>query len=399
MNGRLGPARRHYHMVEQLSRFYDLRVMSIGAPSDVAALARCAFGSRVSHATFVEAKRSVVPKHVRKLWRTLRGDCDFLPVGEPALRRETRLSTSPARCDAVILSSVLLQRLPLAAGVPVIADTHNAEFDVLRRTSAFSDSWIRRQYATWQMTATRAEEKRCGLAVDLVLATSERDRRVFAEELGLPHVAVIPNGIDLDEFDSGGNPASPGVIVFSGLMSYYPNQQAVRWFLDEIFPLVLRRVPAARFVVAGAAPPAWLRARTSDQVNVTGPVPDIRPCLREASVVVVPLRIGGGTRVKILEAQAMRRPVVSTTIGAEGLGLCHGESILLADGAHEFAESVVDLLSDASQAARIAANAWAHAAGHFRWADIGERLSAVLQSNIGLTPRSEPLPSGKALVA
>jgi glycosyltransferase involved in cell wall biosynthesis len=398
MNGRLGPARRHYHMVEQLSRFYDLRVLSTGAPCDSVALTQ-RFGGRVSHATFVAPARPAVPKHARKLWRTLRGVCDFLPAAEPALRRETRLLTSPARCDAVFLSSVLLKRLPLAGGVPVIADTHNAEFDVLYRTAAFSDSWMRRQYASWQMAATRGEEQSCGRAVDLVLATSERDRRVFEEELALPHVAVIPNGIDLDEFDPGETPPSPGAIVFSGLMSYYPNQQAVRWFLDDIFPLVVRRVPAARFIVAGASPPAWLRARASRHVDVTGRVPDIRPYLRAASVVVAPLRIGGGTRVKILEAQAMRRPVVSTTIGAEGLGLSHGESILLADNAQEFADRIVDLLNDGSQAVRIAANAWAHAAHHFSWTDIGERLSAVLQSNIGLTPRSDPLSEGHAQVA
>lgn len=398
MNGRLGPARRHYHMVEQLSRFYDLHVLSIGAPTDTAAVAR-SFGHRVSHATFVEPARSAVPKHLRKLWRTLRGDCDFLPAAEPALRRETRLLTSPSRCDAVLLSSVLLQRLPLAGGVPVIADTHNAEFDVLRRMAAFSDSWARRQYATWQMTATRGEEQRCGRAVDLVLATSERDRRVFEEELALPRVAVIPNGIDLGEFDPGDTSPSRGTIVFSGLMSYYPNQQAVRWFLDEIFPLIVRRVPTARFVVAGAAPPAWLRARASDHVAVTGRVPDIRPYLREASVVVVPLRIGGGTRVKILEAQAMRRPVVSTTIGAEGLGLAQGESILLADEAPEFADKVVDLLTDAPKAERITANAWAHAAAHFNWTDIGNRLSGVLQSTIGLTARNDPLPEARTQVA
>jgi glycosyltransferase involved in cell wall biosynthesis len=189
------------------------------------------------------------------------------------------------------------------------------------------------------------------------------------------------------------------VIVFSGLMSYYPNQQAVGWFLDEIFPRIARRVPAARFVVAGAAPPGWLRARASDHVEVTGRVPDIRPYLRTASVVVAPLRIGGGTRVKILEAQAMRRPVVSTTIGAEGLDVAHGQSILIADDAHEFADRVVDLLSDASQAARIAASGWAHAAEHFSWTDIGERLSGVLKASIGLTARRDPLPEEKAQVA
>ena len=124
-------------------------------------------------------------------------------------------------------------------------------------------------------------------------------------------------------------------------MSYYPNEQAIRWFLDSIFPRIRRHIPDARLVVAGMSPPRWLTARAG-HVEVTGWVEDIRPFLKRASVVIAPLLIGGGTRVKILEAQAMRRPVVSTTLGAEGLGLRDGESILLADDADAFAARVID---------------------------------------------------------
>ena len=173
-------------------------------------------------------------------------------------------------------------------------------------------------------------------------------------------------------------------------MSYHPNQQAIRWFLDAIFPLIQRQIPDARLVVAGASPPQWLLARASTHVEVTGWVPDIRPHLQRASVVIAPLLIGGGTRVKILEAQAMRRPVVSTTLGAEGLGTRHGVSIMLADDAASFAARVVDLLSDAELATRIAAQGRTHAARHFDWTRIGDGLRGLFEAKIGLCTCAEP---------
>src|SRR5207248_11736696 len=137
----------------------------------------------------------------------------------------------------------------------------NTDFDVLHGTATSEDSWSRRQYARRQWRATREEERRSARRVDVLLATSERDRHVFEEELAVRNVFVIPNGVDLSEFAPSIRSGEPAVILFSGLMSYYPNQQAVRWFLDRVFPLVVARVPNATFVVAGAAPPRWLTDR------------------------------------------------------------------------------------------------------------------------------------------
>ena len=181
--------------------------------------------------------------------------------------------------------------------------------------------------------------------------------------------------------------------MFSGLMSYYPNQQGIRWFLDEIFFRSSRAAHRTRASSSRARrrQPGFGRARRLTWRSPAAFPTSVPTCGRR--VVVVPLRIGGGTRVKILEAQAMRRPVVSTTIGAEGLGLSHGESILLADRAQEFADRVVDLFE------RCLAGHGDRGHRHGRtppaisaWTDIGERLSAVLQPSIGLTPRRDPLP-------
>jgi len=383
---KLGPARRNHHVVEQLSRFYDVAVIAVATP-DGRFVLDGARAAAVGDLTLVRPARRPLPKYVCKAWRTATRRCDFLPAFEPELRRACGQLGQRPGFDAIVLSSMLLGSLPLPEEVPVVADTHNAEFDVQRRTAAFADSSLRRRYAAWQAALTRTEEQRCGRRARLVLATCERDRDLFRSELGIQHVAVVPNGIDLDEFQPE-TPSSLPVILFTGLLSYYPNQQGIRWFLDRVLPLVLRRAPCARVIVAGAAPPRWLRLRESAAIHITGPVDDMRPYLRMAAVVIAPLMIGGGTRVKILEAQAMARPVVSTSIGAEGLGQQSGETLLIADDPEIFASQVVRVLTRPDQAHAIALRGRHHVADLFDWNRIGERLQRLLDERLGLLGRS-----------
>jgi glycosyltransferase involved in cell wall biosynthesis len=247
---------------------------------------------------------------------------------------------------------------------------------------------MRRHYARCQAGPTLRAERRCAHNVDLLLANSDRDRQVFQQELGVQQVEVIPNGVDITEFSPAQTSGQPATVLFTGLMSYYPNQQAIRWFLDEVFPLLLTKVPNARLVVAGARPPAWLTARSNSMLEVTGEVTDMRPYFERARVVIAPLMIGGGTRVKILEAQAMGRPVVSTSLGAEGLNMSDGHSILIADDAPSFAEQVARLLTDDDFASKMSLNARKRVVSDYDWNRIGERLECVLRHNIGLTHRN-----------
>src|SRR4051812_8740731 len=389
---KLGPARRHYHVLEQLARFYNVHFLCVGESSEVEAFAR-QFGDRVDGFTFAPRSTGVRRRHARKLARTLMGRCDFLPALEPALQQACARVTSTHAFDAIVLSSVLLRSLPLPKHVPIVGDTHNVEFDVLRRTAAHADRVLLRQYARRQWPAMQREERRCGESVDLVLATSVRDRQVFEHELGLRRVAVVPNGIDLAEFAPSTRGPGPDTILFSGLMSYFPNQQAVRWFLRDVFPTVLRRRPGARLIVAGADPPRWLTALAGPNLEVTGRVPDIRPFVARAAVVVAPLLIGGGTRVKILEALAMARPIVSTSLGAEGLDLASGESALLADDAAGFADAVVAVLGDPQLAERLGCCGLLHVTTCFDWNRIGEQARTLLASTIGLRARVPDVPS------
>jgi polysaccharide biosynthesis protein PslH len=372
--------------VDQLLRFYEVHVLSPGTQSQAETFKE-AFGGQLAGFDFAVTRQSRGAKFVHKAWRTFTSRCDFLPSLETNFRWLCTQITSRQSFDAVILSTVLLRNLPLPREISVVADTHNVEFDVHAQTSVLAETFARRAYARWQILPTFREERRCAHNVDLLLANSEWDRQLFEEKLNVRKVEVIPNGIDIDEFSPATSSGRPGTILFTGLMSYYPNQQAIRWFLDAVFPLVLARVPEARLIVAGARPPAWLVARRSRVVEVTGSLLDIRPYFEQASVVIAPLMIGGGTRVKILEAQAMKRPVVSTSAGANGLDVRNGHSILLANDAESFAMQVARLLTDRNLASEIAANARREVVPQYDWNRIGERLESVLRETLGLVPR------------
>ena len=152
-------------------------------------------------------------------------------------------------------------------------------------------------------------------------------------------------------------------------------------------------------MVAGADPPRWLTALAGSQVVVTGFVPDIRPYIARAAVTVAPLLVGGGTRVKILESLAMARPVVSTSLGAEGLGLVHDDSVLLADDSASFAARVLDVLRHPQLAERLGARGRRHVAEQFDWNRIGDRARDLLASQIGLTGRVQPAAATAKCVA
>jgi polysaccharide biosynthesis protein PslH len=383
---KIGPSRRHYHILGQLSRFYEVHLLSLGTQTQ-AEMFDAGLKNRVAGYDYALSQYSGTGKFVRKARRTLTGRCDFLPVLEPSLRSLCRQITCEDSFDAIVLSIVLLRGLPLPKRIPIVGDTHNVESDVLARTATIAESFPRRQYARWQAFSTFREECRCGRQVDLLLANSERDREMFEGKFGVEEVEVIPNGVDIGEFSPSRTMGEPGTILFTGLMSYYPNQQAMRWFLDKVFPLILETIPSAKLIVAGARPPDWLMTRSNVPLEVTGPVPDMRPYFERARVVIAPLMIGGGTRVKILEAQAMARPVVSTSLGAEGLDVRDGQSILLADDAASFAAQVVRVLRDDEIALKLGAAGRADVVSTYDWNRIGERLEEVLRRRLGLVSR------------
>jgi len=228
---------------------------------------------------------------------------------------------------------------------PKLLFEHNVEARIRARQIEYATNPLSRWYLRHEAARLRRFEARAAAAFDHCIMVSDEDCRVMATDYGARNTSAIPTGVDAAVFQPLGRESAQPSIVFVGSMDWLPNQDAVRYLAEQILPQIRREQPVTLTVV-GRNPPASIRALAGDDVQVTGTVDDVRPFVGSAHVCVVPIRIGGGTRIKIFEAMAMGRAVVSTTVGAEGLPVTHGQDILIADDAAGFAESVLRLLRD-----------------------------------------------------
>ena len=251
-------------------------------------------------------------------------------------------------CDFLTPSVNMPPRGTLA--VPTILFQHNVESLIWKRTAQNATGLVRQTYFRDQWRRIRDFEAKAGAAFDGVVTVSEDDAAILRNEFGLKNVlGAVPTGVDTEHFQAVQGDRAPHSLVFLGSMDWMPNIDAVQWFADSIFPLIAREFPDATLTIVGRNPTAAVRALAEGdpRVRVTGTVDDVRPFLAAAEATIVPLRVGGGTRIKIFEAMATGIPVVSTRIGAEGLPLAHDRDILLADTPEEFAASVGRLFRSA----------------------------------------------------
>lgn len=266
----------------------------------------------------------------------------------------------------------------------IVLDQHNVEHHLLRQLaeSGQGASPLLRLIARWDWSRLRRFEQNACRRADCVLAVSDEDAHAFTELIGEDvadgKVRVTPIGVDTDYFSPG--TVVPGPILSVGTMYWPPNVDAVRWFSAEILPAIRQYLPDVQFQIVGAKPTQSVLALAEAQpgvVTVTGTVSDVRAFMAACGVFVVPLRAGSGMRVKILQAMAMGLPIVSTTIGAEGIAVTNEENILLADTPQAFADAVVRVLTDATLAERLGRSARALAERQYSWDVVGESLLSV----------------------
>jgi glycosyltransferase involved in cell wall biosynthesis len=277
----------------------------------------------------------------------------------------------------------------------IVLDEHNVEYDVNRQIAGRDDaSAVRRLYAAVNWRKMRREEEDAWGRVDALTVTSPHDAgRVRAVHPGA-RVAVVPNAVDVERCAPrpGDPPPDPNTLLFFGALDYFPNSDALAFFLDQVWPRVLATHPSTRLRILGRRPPPSLVARRAPGVEIGGFVEDLRPSIAAAGAVIVPLRMGGGTRLKILEAMAMARPIVSTALGAEGIDVAHGRELLLADGAEGFAAEIGRLLDDPALGARLGHAARALVEERYSWRTSAAVLDALLQEVTGTVERIRPVP-------
>lgn len=254
---------------------------------------------------------------------------------------------------------------------------HNVEATLWQRQARWERNWIKKAVFALEAMKMMRYEPAAIRKFQHVVAVSEEDRQLMLRAAPA-HVAVVPTGVDLQQFRAAGvSRILEPIVMFTGSMDWEANIDAMEYFCKEIWPRVLSAVPEARFQIVGRNPHPRVKRLASSSVQVTGTVPAVIDYLKDASVVVVPLRIGGGTRLKIFEAMAMAKPVVSTSIGAEGLDVKHGRDIVLSDNPSDFSHCVVKLLREELTRERLGAAA-RETAGRYEWSVIGSHFEDVL---------------------
>ena len=303
---------------------------------------------------------------------------DWLRLGQGELksggfRRESILSDAMAATPYAIYVKKL-------EAVKKLVSAHNVEADIWQRYYENETNPPRRWYIREQWRKVERFEREALRWVDGALTVSDLDRNCFFQKHPHLPITVIPNGVDLDYFRPMSQPERRQQVVFTGSMDWRPNQDAARYFVSEILPLLRRIRPELECTFVGRSPPADIRALAQvPGVHITGTVDDVRPYVERAAVYVVPLRIGGGSRLKILEALAMGRAVVSTTVGAEGLDVVPDRHIVLADEPRAFAESVLRLLDDAKRCLDLAIEGRRLVEQHYGWDALANKFGNFIR--------------------
>ena len=379
-----GTTIRNFHLIAGLAQHHDVSLLSF---SDIAANV-----DRSPLAKLCQQIQTVPLPNDRSTLQRIRTTL-FSPKPDMALRLrsdefQSRLMQmiQDTKYDIVQFEGIelgqylrsLRESLQLHDDTQLVFDDHNAEHALQQRAFTtdikIPQRWPAAGYSLIQWLKLSTYEQAVCYLAHQVVAVSEKDaRELAAPKLGiLP--AVVPNGVDIDFFRPQNTPATeetPANLVYVGKMDYRPNIDAMVWFHEAVFPHILAEKPDVQLTIVGREPHKRISALASHpNVMVTGYVEDIRPFVSNASVYVLPLRMGGGTRLKLLQAMAMHKAIVSTTVGAEGINITSGKELLLADTASAFAGAILKLLDDPGQRDELGAQARQLVSREYSWQSI-----------------------------
>jgi glycosyltransferase involved in cell wall biosynthesis len=372
---------RSLRMLSELSRRHEVTLLTTHQSFDERAELRKAFpscrrvdslrhvirkpGSLRFGAALARSWVSPLPVHVRR-WRS----------SELQQRVARALSAGADLCIVDFLAS--MANLPRRSPVPVLLFEHDVEHLLWKRLAEAERNPWKRALFDFEWKKMRRYEARSCLRARCTITVSEEDRAVLASAAPGAEFRVLPPGVDVSYFHPNGHPEDPWKLVFNGPMDWFPNEDAVLRFLEECFPRIRREMPRVSLNVVGRNPTPLLKAAAGDGVSITGTVEDVRPYLAEGAVCVVPLRIGSGARLKIFEALAMGKAVVSTGVGAAGLPLVPGKHYLRADQPEEFAREVLSLLRDSKRRRELGAAGRRLVEERFGWPSVTREFQSYL---------------------
>jgi glycosyltransferase involved in cell wall biosynthesis len=296
-----------------------------------------------------------------------------------ALLRLIETLTRREKFDAIVCDF-----LASAANIPDLGNAvlfqHNVESAIWKRHVEHAPTRWHRAFSQGQFERMLRYEAEVCRAAKKIIAVSGVDALAMHSLYGANRVCSVPTGVDIGYFAPPPAAASTNDLVFIGAMDWRPNADGLHWFTGHVLPLIRARRPDCTLSIVGRnpGPDVAQLAASHRRIHVTGTVDDVRPYLWQSAVSIVPLRIGGGTRLKIYEAMAAKIPVVSTSVGAEGLDVRDGENIAIADSPRDFAQACIDLLDNQEARRRMAANAWEMIAACYSWEAVSSKFERLL---------------------
>lgn len=377
-----GASARNFYLLKALARRHQVSLLVFSESADERAADDLPLVEELVQTVQVIPHELSRAKRWRQLRDVLQGRSYLLHLFlVPEMQAALDALLAQDRFDAVLFESVLMAGYRLPDGVKRVIDQHNLEFEVLQRTYQLEPRLLRKWY-NWQeyRLLRRGELERCSQA-DLALVTSERERNTLKQLLPRLAVEVVSNGVDVDAFTQEGPPQElPHQLVLTGTMDYYPNTQGAIFFAEQCWPLIRAQVPDATWLIVGRNPPPEVqRLAELPGVTVTGWVADTRPYLASSAVALAPLLVGGGTRLKILEALAMQKAVVSTSLGCEGLAVEAGKHLLVEDQPERLAEAVIALLHAPERRRALGCAGRSLVERRYSWESCGEQLLRALE--------------------
>jgi sugar transferase (PEP-CTERM/EpsH1 system associated) len=382
---------RTYHMLKELKKEHHITYLTLDDGKAAAdALEKAAeYASEV-----VTIPHQTAPKFSSKFYLELIGNIvSDLPYAlqkyvSPEMRQKIESTTAENKFDILICDFLApAVNVPSELAIPTLLFQHNVEAMIWQRHLEVARNPLKKAFLKKQWRRMWEYEGRACRRFNHVVAVSKEDADTMTREYKVKNISDVPTGVDTEYFrPSKRSDQIAPEIVFTGSMDWLPNEDAIQWFTKEILPVIKAKVPNATFTVVGRNPfPSLLElSRRDSSIKVTGRVPDVRPYMEKASVYVVPIRIGGGTRLKIYEAMAMGLPVVSTTVGAEGLGVSDSEGVTIRDCAGEFAETTIGLLTNPCRAADVGCQARKFVQSKISWSQASNSLIASCLSAVHL---------------
>lgn len=372
---------RTLEMLRQLAKRHEIHYVAFDDPSSAEGVER---SGEYASAAYPIAHKITSKSSPLFLADLLRGVVSELPVAGFRYRSEAMRTTIERLQAEHQFDARVCDFLFPSANLPSLKDwtlfQHNVESVIWDRHAESGRTLIHKAYFRLQAKKMNAWEQDVCRSVANVVAVSETDADVMKARFGVSNVTWVPTGVDLDYFRKRESGQVRFDLVFVGSMDWMPNIDGMQWFLDEILPLIRKEHPGCRLAIAGRRPPAALVERARELgVEVTGTVPDVRPYLWDSLVSIVPLRVGGGTRLKIFEAMAAGVPVVSTSVGAEGLPAVHDREILIGDTPDMFAAACIRLLDNVEKRQAISNQALRLVTENFSWERVTDQFEEAIR--------------------